>query len=270
MDESSAVFKAMLEGWDRQQRSRYFREDTIGARARIVSRFAEFTGQYPWQWGPGEVEAFTSALVSGKKPLAHSTVRSYQMALQLFCAFVTDVRYGCAEECDQRFGGIPVQVCHEWNTVAHVAEHEGQPGRRALTYDEVQALFDAADSRRIQSGDLSPACSASGQPVFRSSPDTIPVRQAGTGPDLPRRNRPTNSANASSSPGSKPGRLNIVHPGQRREMRPILEWGIWHPSAMASVFPPRVGGPAQSATPTAASCCARMLTTPISGPRPSR
>jgi integrase len=31
--------------------------------------------------------------------------------------------------------------------VAHVTEFEGQPHRRPLTYDEVQALFDAADGR---------------------------------------------------------------------------------------------------------------------------
>ena len=86
LDEETAVFEAMLEGWKRQQDSRYLRERTIGARLRTVRRFAEFTGQYPWQWGPGEVEAFTSALVSGSKPAAHSTVRNYQGALQMFCA----------------------------------------------------------------------------------------------------------------------------------------------------------------------------------------
>ena len=47
----------------------------------------------------------------------------------------------------RRFGAPPVQICHEWNTAEHVSEYEGRPGRRALTYDEVQALFDAADAR---------------------------------------------------------------------------------------------------------------------------
>lgn len=150
LDEATAVFEAMLEGWKRQQDSRYLREQTITPRLRTVRRFAEFTGQYPWQWGPAEVEAFTSALVSGSKPATHSTVRNYQMTLQLFCAFITDARYGWAEECERRFGEAPVQICHEWNTVAHLAEYEGQPGRRALTYDEVQALFDAADARAAQ------------------------------------------------------------------------------------------------------------------------
>ena len=40
-----------------------------------------------------------------------------------------------------------MQICHEWNTVAHVVDYEGRPARRALTYDEVQALFDAADGK---------------------------------------------------------------------------------------------------------------------------
>lgn len=147
LDEAPAVFEAMLEGWERQQQSRYLQAGTIGPRLRGVRRFVEFSGQYPWQWGPGEVEAFTSALVSGPRPLAHSTVRGYQLVLQLFCGFITDPRYGWAEECQRRFGQAPVQVCHEWNTVAHLAEYEGRPGRRALTYDEVQSLFDAADAR---------------------------------------------------------------------------------------------------------------------------
>ncbi|MFC8495612.1 tyrosine-type recombinase/integrase [Streptomyces sp. NPDC057235] len=59
----------------------------------------------------------------------------------------TDAHYGWAAACLEEFGQAPVQVCHDWNTVDHVAEYEGRPGRRALTYDELQALFDAADDR---------------------------------------------------------------------------------------------------------------------------
>lgn len=33
----------------------------------------------------------------------------------------------------------------EWNTITHANEYEGAPERRPFTYDEVQALFDAAD-----------------------------------------------------------------------------------------------------------------------------
>lgn len=150
LDPESAVFGAMLVGWQRQQRSRYLREDTIGPRVALVRRFAAFTGLYPWQWSPAELEAFTASLVSTSasgRPLAHSTLRGYELTIRLFCEFVTDGRYGWVAECEQRFGQSPVQICHEWNSVAHVGDYEGRPGRRALSYDEVQALFDAADGR---------------------------------------------------------------------------------------------------------------------------
>jgi hypothetical protein len=42
-------------------------------------------------------------------------------------------------------------VFHEGNTVLHKVDYEGDPRRRALTYDEIQALFDAADTRLSQS-----------------------------------------------------------------------------------------------------------------------
>ncbi len=146
-DPAAAVFAAMLEGWSRQQQSRFLRPATIRARLDLIRRFAAFTNQYPWEWTPGEVEAFTSELASGASPRAASTVRAYQLTVRLFCEFVTDARYGWPVECERRFGAVPSQICHEWNTVAHRADYEGRPGRRALTYDEVQALFDAADAR---------------------------------------------------------------------------------------------------------------------------
>jgi site-specific recombinase XerD len=147
LDPASAVFEGMLAGWERQQKSRFLRSSTMAQRAKVIRRFALFTGLYPWQWTAGEVEAFIADLLSGPAPLAHSTVRSYQLSLRLFCEFITDARYGWAVECDRRFGAAPAQICHEWNTVAHVSDYEGRPGRRALSYDEVQALFDAADAR---------------------------------------------------------------------------------------------------------------------------
>jgi hypothetical protein len=70
------------------------------------------------------------------------------MALRLFCADAADARYGWAAKCLEQFGSVPRQILDEWNTVAHVTEFEGQPHRRPLTYDEVQALFDAADGGR--------------------------------------------------------------------------------------------------------------------------
>jgi site-specific recombinase XerD len=74
-------------------------------------------------------------------------LRSYQNAIALFCDYLTDARYGWAEECQRRFGTHPVQVCHEWNTLTHTSAYEGQPERRPLTRGELQAFFDFADDQ---------------------------------------------------------------------------------------------------------------------------
>lgn len=56
-------------------------------------------------------------------------------------------RFGWPAECLERFGQAPRQLFHEDNRATHVADQEGQPGRRPLTYDDVQALSDAMDAR---------------------------------------------------------------------------------------------------------------------------
>ncbi|MEU1367564.1 tyrosine-type recombinase/integrase [Streptomyces sp. NPDC005803] len=148
LDPESAAFEAMLAGWAVQQRARFLDEDgTITPRLRLIQRFAEFTNQYPWQWQAEEAEAFIGHLRSRRPHLAVSTARGYQNALRLFCEYVTDARYGWPIKCLDAFGQVPAQILHEWNTVTHSSEYEGAPGRRPFTYDEVQALFDAADGR---------------------------------------------------------------------------------------------------------------------------
>ncbi|BDX33339.1 hypothetical protein TUM20985_38860 [Mycobacterium antarcticum] len=145
LDPEAATVRAMLAGWSDQQRARVCLPPTILARASVVRRFGDFTGTHPWEWTAEDADAFFSSLVSGSKPKAVSTVRGYQNALRLFCDFITDRRYGWAALCEERFGQLPAQILHDWNTVTHVNEFEGTAGRRPLTYDEVQELFDAAD-----------------------------------------------------------------------------------------------------------------------------
>jgi integrase/recombinase XerC len=141
-----AVFEAMLAGWRRQQRSRLLAELTVTWRERIVRRFTAFAGELPWRWAPGDVEEWTSELLSGDGH-SHATIRSYQRALACFLGYLTDGRYGWAAECEARFGTYPVQVCHEWNTAVHAADYEGRPERRPFTRAELQAFFDFADER---------------------------------------------------------------------------------------------------------------------------
>lgn len=147
LDPEKAVFDAMIEGWERQQRARYLKEPTILGRSRRVRRFAEFTNLYPWQWTPAEAEAWISALRSDTPPRRLSTLRSYEVEVGMFCEYLRDLRYGWVAQCTERFGQVPEQVFHDDNSIVHVGEYEGDPARRPLSFDEVQALFDAADSR---------------------------------------------------------------------------------------------------------------------------
>ena len=77
--------------------------------------------------------------------LALSTIRGYQVQLGLFCTFVCDGRYGWVEVCEEQMGARPSVIVHDWNRVRHVDGYEGRPGRRPLTLDELQDLFDHAD-----------------------------------------------------------------------------------------------------------------------------
>ncbi|MDP8930041.1 MAG: tyrosine-type recombinase/integrase [Actinomycetota bacterium] len=142
-----AVFAAMTAGWQAQQTARRLAASTIATRLRAVRRFASFTNDYPWKWSPSDVEEWTVSLVSARGGLAHSSLRAYQQALALFMDYLCDPRYGWASECERRFGTHPVQICHEWNTVAHIQGYEGRPTRRPLKRPELQALFDYADEQ---------------------------------------------------------------------------------------------------------------------------
>jgi integrase/recombinase XerC len=139
------VLQAMLDGWIAQQTSRMLTGHTINQRRLVVHRFLAFTNDYPWQWSPADVEEWSAGMVD--QGLSHATVRNYQQAVALFCAYVSDLRYRWVEVCEERFGTHPVQVFYEWNTVAHGSEYEGRPGNRPLTREELQAFFDYCDER---------------------------------------------------------------------------------------------------------------------------
>jgi hypothetical protein len=137
-----SVFEAMLEGWARQQRGgRRLQTKTVRGRLNAVRRFGEFTNGYPWQWSAADVDEWMTYLTAELKR-APSTIRSYQTALRLFCDYnyTTSPHYQWPAECEARFGTHPVQVCHEWNTAAHLVDYEGEPERRPMTRGEIQVF----------------------------------------------------------------------------------------------------------------------------------
>jgi site-specific recombinase XerD len=136
-----ALFEAMIEGWRCQHSARRLSPTITRCRERVVRRFAEFTGAWPWEWRSDHLEAWVA-----QGEWAHSTIRAYEGSISLFLAFVCDPRYEWAQACVERVGVAPVQICHEGNMAVHATEHEGRPQRRPLTRVELQALFDIADA----------------------------------------------------------------------------------------------------------------------------
>jgi site-specific recombinase XerD len=64
-----------------------------------------------------------------------------------FTEFLIDGRYGWATACQDAFGTHPVAICHEWNTIAHLNDYEGDPEARPFTRDELQRFLDYADDQ---------------------------------------------------------------------------------------------------------------------------
>lgn len=143
--EDTSVFEAMLDGWSAQQLGgRRLHVKTVADRLLMVRRFQAHSGVWPWEWTAAVFDEWMTDLVSIRK-LTAATIRGYQIAIRQFCDFICSPHYGWVQQCEERFGTHPVQICHEWNTRPHVQEYEGDPRRRPLTRSELQLLFDRAD-----------------------------------------------------------------------------------------------------------------------------
>jgi site-specific recombinase XerD len=92
------------------------------------------------------VDEWTQSL-TGEQHLAPSTIRGYQTDLRLFSEYLCDSRYGWNTACEREFGpGMhPEPICHEWNTIAHLNDYEGNPEARPFTREELQRFLDYAD-----------------------------------------------------------------------------------------------------------------------------
>lgn len=139
------IFTAMVEGWQDQQLARGLNTATIRPRIRMIFRFQAYTNDYPWDWSAPDVEEFAAELRSRDQRITTSTLHAYQSAIRLFCDYICDPRYDWASTCERLFGTHPIQICFDWNTAVHSADHEGRPQRRALTKIELQSLFDHMD-----------------------------------------------------------------------------------------------------------------------------
>jgi integrase/recombinase XerC len=144
---NEAVFEAVVAGWLAQQSARHFAESTKRGAVALVRRFRAETGLWPWQWGAIHVDEWLEDLANPPKRRSVGTLRSYQGVLRAFLDYLTDERYPWVAICEVEFGVRPVQVLDERNTICHVVEYEGQPGRRPLSREELAMFFDHCDAR---------------------------------------------------------------------------------------------------------------------------
>jgi integrase/recombinase XerC len=137
----------MLEGWTAQQIARYFKPKTVKANLQAARSFAAFTGRWPWQWHAEDVDAYLGALLGPPRGLRPVTVRGYQARLRGLVSYLADERYPWMAICRQEFGRAPVQLFDDRYGLAHLTGFEGDPRRRPLTVDELEAFFACCDAR---------------------------------------------------------------------------------------------------------------------------
>ncbi len=162
---------AVLDGWERQQRAKDFSPDTIRVRRSLVVKLVDSSGHYPWEWTLGDADDFFSH-ARGVRNLSHSTVRSYQTAIRLFCEYACDQRYDWNEQCGRLFGCLFGQVITELNQIKHTHPSEARPAKRSFTQRELQELFDLADlqvRRVIENGRRSPVAAWRDAVAFKTA-----------------------------------------------------------------------------------------------------
>lgn len=142
-----ALFEAMLGGWRSQQTARYLKPKSIRANETGVRSFVEQVGCWPWEWRASHADEYFEDLLTRPQRLARSTLGAYQQRLKGFSEYACDRRYPWSVICEREFGRGPGQLFGERNLVAHLDEFEGDPRRRPLTVDELEAFFAACDAR---------------------------------------------------------------------------------------------------------------------------
>jgi hypothetical protein len=134
------VFDAMIDGWKAQMMARGLATQTIEGRCRVLRRFQEYAGTFPWTWRPVDLGDYMAERRSGEKPISLTTLRSDSNAIAMFCAYTLSPTYGWGEFCEQTFGDVPAQIAFDWNTPRHTTDDAVPPQRRAFKQKELQKL----------------------------------------------------------------------------------------------------------------------------------
>lgn len=122
------VFDAMLGGWKAQMLARGLTTATIEGRCRVLRRFQEYAGTFPWTWRPVDLDDYMAERRSGEKPISLTTLRSDSNAIAMCRSYTSSSTYGWVELCEQTFGDVPVQIAFDWNTPRHTTDDAVRQG----------------------------------------------------------------------------------------------------------------------------------------------
>lgn len=139
------VFEVMVDRWCAQLLARGLSTAYIRSSGRVVERFQAHTNEYPWRWHPAHLEDYLSDRRTAEKPVTVATLRMQAGAIRAFCGYLCEPAYGWVPFCEKLFNNVPSQIVFDWNSPRHTTDDARPPGRRSLTIDEMQILFDAAD-----------------------------------------------------------------------------------------------------------------------------
>lgn len=120
------VFEEMVDGWRAQRLARNLAFATVENGARVLRRFQDEVGTYPWQWSPADLENWVAGLRT-REGRANSTIRSYGLTIGAFLDYVCDPAYGWDSVCLGLFGTHAVQICRPANIATHTVDQEARP-----------------------------------------------------------------------------------------------------------------------------------------------
>ncbi len=138
----------ILDAYRKRRESLRHRETSIARDLAVIQDFLSYVGKPIWHCVEEDFECW-SAHLGIERSLAVSSQRHYQGVIHgLFEYIVQNPRFSSA--IHQLYGIRVIQICTSENMIPHVQDRELKSEREALTYDELQKLFDAIHNAAIQ------------------------------------------------------------------------------------------------------------------------
>lgn len=138
----------IIDAYRKRRESLRHRESTIARDIAVINDFLSFSANPLWLCTEEDFERWSSH-IGIERELAPSSQRHYQGVIRgLFEYVVENPRFSA--QISQMYGIRISQICTSENCIPHVHDRELSRERQALTYDELQRLFDAIHKAAVE------------------------------------------------------------------------------------------------------------------------